>query len=236
MESIGILAGGVAHDFNNILTGIMGYTDLLSLQLSDNPKVKNDLSQIQQLADRAAKLTEQLLFFSRQQSMIKQFLDLNAIIENTLTLLRPIIGADIELKVISDPDLGTIHAGENHLGQVLMNLTTNARDAMPSEGTLTIETCNVRLDLKHANTLNEIEPGAYILWTVTDTGSGMDTATQQHIFDPFFTTKEIGKGTGLGLSTIHGVVKNHGAHIEVESEPEKETTFKIYWPQVDEAK
>ena len=235
MESIGILAGGVAHDFNNILPGIMGYADLLSLQIPDDPKAQPDLSQIQELAERAAKLTEQLLFFSRQQSMDQKFLDLNAVVESTVSLLRPIIGADIELNLMPDPDLGTIRADEGQIGQVLMNLTTNARDAMPTGGTLTIETSNIRLDREYANTLNDVEPGAYILWKITDTGTGMDAATQEHIFDPFFTTKEVGKGTGLGLSTIHGIVKNHGGHIEVESEPEKGTTFKIYWPQVNEA-
>ena len=234
MEAIGTLTGGIAHDFNNIMTGIMGYADLLSLKLSDDPATKADLSQIQQLADRAAKLTAQLLLFSRQQAMDRTSLNLNAVIENTLAMLEPIIGEDIELNLLPDPDLGTIQADESQLGQILLNLATNARDAMPAGGALTIETSNVTLDRKNAKVLvGEVEPGAYVLWKISDTGAGMDAAIQQKIFNPFFTTKEVGKRTGLGLSTVHGIVKEHGAHIQVESESGEGITFLIYWPTID---
>ena len=214
----------------------LGYTDLLSLQLPDDPKAKADLSQVQHLADRAAKLTAQLLLFSRQQAMAQTSLNLNAVIENTLEMLEPIIGEDIEFDWIPDPDLGTIRADESQLGQILMNLATNARDAMPTGGTLTIETSKVTLDHEYVKTLvGGVEPGTYVRWKITDTGAGMDAATQQKIFDPFFTTKEVGQGTGLGLSTIHGIVKEHGAHIQVESEPGQGTSFTIYWPTIDQA-
>ena len=179
MEAIGTLAGGVAHDFNNILTGIMGYSDLLSLKLSDYPATKADLSQVQQLAERASKLTAQLLLFSRQQAMDPTSLDLNVVVKNTLEMLEPIIGEDIELQFIPDPDLGTIRADESQLGQILLNLATNARDAMATGGALTIETSNVTLDRKSANVLvGEVEPGSYVLWRISDTGDGMDAATQ----------------------------------------------------------
>ena len=232
MEAIGTLAGGVAHDFNNILTGIMGYIDLLGFQIPDDPKVKADLSQVQQLADRAAKLTEQLLFFSRQHVTHHKSLDLNAVIESTLVMLRRIIGEDIQLKFIPDSDLGMIRADESQLGQVLVNLAANARDAMPRGGNLTIETANVRIDREFADTVVEVEPGDYIMWRITDTGSGMEASTQEKVFDPFFTTKEVGKGTGLGLSSVHGIVKEHGAHIHLESAPGQGTSFISYWPRV----
>ncbi|MCH8820156.1 MAG: PAS domain-containing protein [Acidobacteria bacterium] len=228
MEALGRLTGGIAHDFNNVLTGIMGYTDLLAMQLPDDPKAKADLSQIQQLADRADRLTSQLLLFSRQQPMHPTSLDLNAVIENILMMLQRIIGEDIQLQWIPDPELGTIRADEARLGQILVNLAANARDAMPGGGTFTVETTNVTLDREDTNTLvAEVEPGAYVMWRISDTGAGMDAATQEKIFDPFFTTKEVGKGTGLGLSTVHGIVQEHGAsrwRVSQDKEPASQST------------
>jgi len=229
MEAIGRLAGGVAHDFNNILTGIVGFAELVRLQLPDDPKIRDDLSQVQGLAERAKTLTRQLLLFSREQPVQERVLNLNTLIENTLTMLRQIIGEDIHLKFVPDPELGNLRADESQLGQVFLNLAVNARDAMPEGGKLTVETANVMLDGEGT----QAEPGPYVMVTVTDTGSGMDTQTQQKIFDPFFTTKEVGQGTGLGLSTVHGIIKQHGGAITVSSEPDKGTTFKVYFPRVE---
>ncbi len=229
MEAIGRLAGGVAHDFNNILTGIVGFAELLSSQLPDDPKIRGDLSQVQGLAERAKTLTRQLLLFSREQPVQERVLNLNTLIEKTLTMLRRIIGEDVHLKFVPDPELGNTRADQSQLGQVFLNLAVNARDAMPEGGKLTVETANVMLDGEGT----QAEPGPYVTVTVTDTGSGMDTQTQQKIFDPFFTTKEVGQGTGLGLSTVHGIVKQHGGAITVSSEPDKGTTFKIYFPRVE---
>ena len=229
MEAIGRLAAGVAHDFNNILTGIVGFGELLSSQLPDDPKIKGDLSQVQGLAERAKTLTRQLLFFSREQPVQERVLNLNPLIENTLTMLGRIIGEDIHFKFVPDPKLGNVRADQDQLGQVFLNLAVNARDAMPEGGNLTVETANVMLDGEGT----QAEPGPYVMVTVTDTGSGMDTETQQKIFDPFFTTKEIGQGTGLGLSTVHGIIKQHGGAITVSSEPDKGTTFKVYFPGVE---
>ncbi len=229
MKALGRLAAGVAHDFNNILTGIMGFAELLSLQLPDDPKIRGDLSQVQGLAERAKALTRQLLIFSRQQPVQERVTNLNTLIENTLTMLQRIIGEDIHLKLVPDPELGNVRADESQLGQVFLNLAVNARDAMPEGGKLTVETANVMLDGEGT----QAEAGPYVTVTVTDTGSGMDTETQQKIFDPFFTTKEVGQGTGLGLSTVHGIIKQHGGAITVSSEPDKGTTFEVYFPRVE---
>ena len=231
MEALGTLAGGIAHDFNNILTGIMGFTEVLRLRSSLDSEERNDLLQIQQLADRAARLTEQLLLSSRQKSMQKTVLNLDAVIENTLKMLQRIIGEDIDLTFDPDPKLGAILADEGQVEQVMMNLVVNARDAMPKGGKLTVQTANVRIDGEYADTEGELEPGFYVSVTVTDTGEGMDENAMQKIFDPFFTTKEVGRGTGLGLSTVHAIVKNHEGYIQVKSEPEKGTSLTVLWPR-----
>jgi len=229
MEAVGRLAGGIAHDFNNILTGMMGYTELLRRQLPHDSKLEGDLFQIRDLSQRAKELTSQLLFFSHQQPVQERVLNLNTLIENTLTMLRRIIGEDLHLKFVPEPGLGNIRADEAQLGQVLLNLAVNARDAMPKGGKLTIRTANVVL----GDSEGEVQPGPYVMLAVTDSGQGMDEKIQQKVFDPFFTTKEVGQGTGLGLSTVHGIVKQHGGAITVSSEPGKGTTFKVYFPRVE---
>ena len=181
------------------------------------------------LAERAKTLTRQLLFFSREQPVQERVLNLNTLIDNTLTMLQRIIGEDIHLKFIPDPELGNLRADESQLGQVFLNLAVNARDAMPEGGKLTVETANVMLDGEGT----QAEPGPYVMVTVKDTGSGMDTEIQQKIFEPFFTTKEVGQGTGIGLSTVHGIIKQHGGAIAVSSEPGRGTTFKVYFPRVE---
>jgi len=233
MESIGRLAGGVAHDFNNILTGIIGLTHItLSESAADSPQ-RSELEEVLGLAHRAANLTSQLLSFSRRQPSEPQPLNLNNLIENSCKMLRRLIGEDVELRVVADPHLGSAYCDPGQVDQVLMNLAVNARDAMPNGGHLTIETTNVLLDESYVAAHVEMQPGAYVLLSVSDTGCGMDNRTQQHIFEPFFTTKEVGKGTGLGLATVYGIVRQHGGYIWVYSEVDEGTTFKIYLPRHD---
>jgi len=235
MEAVGRLAGGVAHDFNNLLTVIRGYSELLLGRLGPTDAMRKDMEEIKKAADRASGLTRQLLAFSRRQFIAAKVVDLNALVSNMDGMLRRLIGEDIvELCAELDPSAGAIKADPGQVEQVIMNLVVNARDAMPTGGRLTIETKNVTIGKGVRLDAVGLAPGSYVLLAVRDTGHGMDAETQSHLFEPFFTTKEKGKGTGLGLSTVYGIVKQSGGNITVESAPGRGTTFRIYFPRVEQ--
>jgi PAS domain S-box-containing protein len=231
IDSIGRLAGGVAHDFNNILAVICGHTDLALAQLSPDAPLRSNLECIQESADHAANLTRQLLAFGRGQVIEPRRINLNELIVNLNKMLRRLIGEDIKLVTQTAPDLGQIKADPGQIEQVLLNLVVNARDAMPDGGTLTIRTDNVTLDEDYARS-HLISPGDYVMVSVSDTGVGMTDEVKQHIFEPFFTTKEQGKGTGLGLATCFGIIQQSNGHIHSDSQVDKGTQFKIYLPRV----
>ena len=233
MDAIGRLAGGVAHDFNNMLTAIMGFCQLLRMRTSNQDPDHQELDEIERAAARAASLTRQLLTLSRQQVLEPRVLDLNAAIAEADKLLRRLIGADVALRAIPGENLGAIKADPGQIDQIILNLAVNARDAMPNGGTLTIETVNVELDEQYARGHAQVRPGRYVMLAVSDTGCGMDDETKARIFEPFFTTKEVGKGTGLGLSTVYGIVKQSDGHIEVDSDPGRGSTFKVYLPRTE---
>jgi PAS domain S-box-containing protein len=235
MEAIGTLAGGIAHDFNNILTAIIGFGNLLKKEADKDDLMKTYVSRILTSAQRAANLTQSLLAFSRRQIINPKPVNLNEIVRGVENLLSRIIGEDIELKTIfTDQDL-TVMADSVQIEQVLMNLATNARDAMPNGGTLIIKTERVELDNEFIKSHGLSRPGIYALISVEDTGQGIDEDTRGRIFEPFFTTKEVGKGTGLGLSMVYGLIKQHDGNIDVYSEPGKRTEFKIYLPLIKSA-
>ena len=237
MEAVGRLAGGVAHDFNNILTGILGYSDILSAEIPSDHSNSKFVNEIHKAAKRAAALTNQLLAFSRKQIMKPQVLHLNDLIRNLEKMLERLLGEDIELEAVLQEGLWQGQADPSKIDQVLMNLAVNARDAMPDGGKLVIETRNARLDPDYTKRHPGIaKPGDFVMFSVSDTGTGMDKETLSHLFEPFFTTKELGKGTGLGLSTVYGIVKQSGGYIWAYSEPEKGTCFKTYLPRVHEEK
>jgi PAS domain S-box-containing protein len=231
MEAVGRLAGGVAHDFNNMLAAISGYTELMLMYENLEPSVKEGLEEVYRAAQRAATLTRQLLAFSRKQVIVPRQLDMGAVVGGIHGMLRRLIGADIELITVSASTPTPILADAGQIEQILINLVVNARDAMPRGGRVTVETQNVTLDATYAAGYTELTPGEYVLLAVSDTGHGMDAETIGHIFEPFFTTKEVGEGTGLGLATVYGIVKQNGGHIAVYSEPGLGTTFKVYFPR-----
>ncbi len=233
LEAIGRLAGGVAHDFNNLMTGILGITEELQLKLGPQSAHLEDLDHILGAAKRAAVITKQLLAFGRRQVNNPQVLNLNQVIGTMDGLFRRLLGEDIEIKTVLDPQLWSMRINPGNLEQVILNLGLNARDAMLSGGRLTLETANVKWEESHAVQNVPIQPGSYVVLTVTDTGSGMAPEIIDHMFEPFFTTK-VGNGTGLGLANVYGIVKQADGEIRVDSEPGKGTTFKIYFPRVDE--
>ena len=233
LEAIARLTGGIAHDFNNLLTAISGYSQLALGRIGKDEQAVRDIKEVMRAAESASSLTRQLLAFSRKQMLQPVVLNFNAIVAATEKMLRRLIGEDIELATVIDPDLGHVLADPGHLEQVIMNLAINARDAMPEGGKLTIETSNVFFDESYVAHRVTIKPGPYVMLAMTDTGQGMDKATQSRIFEPFFTTKEHEKGTGLGLSTVHGIIEQSGGHIWVYSEPGHGATFKIYLPRTD---
>ena len=234
LEAVGRLAGGISHDFNNLLTVILGYSGITLRQLSQDHPLRRNLEEIVRASERAASLTRQLLAFSRKQVMQPKVFDVNSVVTELEKMLQRMIGEDIELRVNLQPDLGNIKADPVQLEQVIMNLVVNARDAMPKGGKLSIETSNIYLDQTYAKDHMSVEPGNYVMLAISDTGCGMSKETRQHIFEPFFTTKVAGKGTGLGLSMVYGIVKQSGGNIWVYSEEDRGTTFKIYFPQVTE--
>jgi PAS domain S-box-containing protein len=233
MEAVGRLAGGVAHDFNNLLTAISGYTDLLMEELPAGHAMRHELEEISKAAERAHGLTRQLLAFSRKQVLEPRLMNLNTIVLDLQKMLRRLIGEDIELVTELDPDPGLTRVDAGQMEQMIINLSVNARDAMPCGGRLILRT--TRIDLMHRLTREpySVEPGAYIVLEVCDNGKGMDPSIKERIFEPFFTTKEVGKGTGLGLSMVYGIVQQSGGSILVDSTPGQGSTFSIYLPRVD---
>jgi PAS domain S-box-containing protein len=234
MEAVGRLAGGVAHDFNNLLMVINGYTEVLLEELKSGDAMFQKVQSIQQAADRAATLTRQLLAFSRKQLLELKVVDVNTVIGDMERLLRPLIGENIGLVTRLSPDAGRTRADAGQLEQVIMNLVVNAKDAMPEGGKITVQSSDVTVR-QNFREHRFIQPGRYVVLSVSDTGHGMDKETQSRIFEPFFTTKEKGKGTGLGLSTVYGIVKQSGGYVFAQSEPGAGTTFNIYLPRVEDS-
>jgi CheY-like chemotaxis protein len=235
MEAIGTLAGGVAHDFNNMLTIILGYAEILLSDMDEQDPRSEDLDKIVQTAKNGADLVKRLLTFSRKADIEFRTLELNVEIERTQKLWERTLPKMIDIRLNLEDKLAPINADPVQIDQILMNLAINARDAMPDGGKLAIETKNVTLDERYCDSHVNVRPGKYVMLSISDTGHGMDELTRARIFDPFFTTKErdATKGTGLGLAVVHGIVDQHGGHMICESEPEKGSTFRIYFPAVE---
>ncbi len=231
MEAVGRLAGGVAHDFNNILSIILSYCGMTLAELPEGDPIRDDLREIKKAGERAAELTKQLLMFSRHQLVERRVLDLTKVLGGMEKMIRRLVGADVEVTLLPSPSLGKVTADAGQIEQVVMNLVVNARDAMPRGGKLVLEARNVELDEEYVRSHFGVEPGSYVMFALSDTGSGMSREVQARVFEPFFTTKEKDKGTGLGLSTVFGIVKQSGGHIWLYSEPGRGTTFKIYLPR-----
>lgn len=232
LEAIGTLAGGIAHDFNNVLTGIMGFASLIKESLDDKESVKEMSDNILESSKKVSNITKQLLAFSRKQVLMPTEVNINNVLQQIFPLLRNVIQEHIEIQYHCDPDLSKIHIDSSQLEQVILNLAVNARDAMPKGGHLILETKNVGLDESYAREHPEISPGEYAMLSVTDNGEGIPQNILEHIFDPFFTTKEVGAGTGMGLATVHGIVKQSKGSIYVYSELKRGTTFKLYFPKI----
>jgi len=232
MEAVGRLAGGVAHDFNNILTAIIGYADLLAMDLPAEDPKRADIAEIRRAADRATKLTRQLLAFGRRDAQQICVLDMNDVVSGVLPMLRQLIGTHIELVTSVGSDLGRIRGDAGQLEQVIVNLVLNARDAMPGGGRLAVTTADVDLDDAFVRSHRGSRSGPFVRLVVEDTGVGMDATTKAHLFEPYFTTKEPGRGTGLGLATVYGIVKQSGGSIFADSELGRGTTISVYLPRI----
>jgi len=235
MEAIGRLAGGVAHDFNNMMTVVNGYSEFLLSKLNKGGAEHKYAEEIMKAGKKASSLTQQLLAFSRKQVLQTRAVNLNALVTDLEKMLKRLIGEDIELQLDLDTKLGSIRADPGQIDQIIMNLAVNARDAMPRGGKIIVETVNVELDDEYCWLHMAAQPGPYVMLAVSDTGTGMDKETRSRIFEPFFSTKEEGQGTGLGLSTVYGIVKQSGGNIWVYTEPGHGTTFKIYFPRIEKA-
>jgi two-component system cell cycle sensor histidine kinase/response regulator CckA len=233
MDAIGSLAGGVAHDFNNLMSIVVGYTSLLLERLPEEASHREEIGEVLRAGERAVALTRQLLAFSRRQVLQPVVLDLDQVVRGFEQMLRRLLEEDIELALITHAPLGRVAADPSQIEQVIMNLVVNARDAMPRGGTITIEMSNRHLDACQAGQQIDMAPGPYVVLSVTDTGEGIDAAIRERIFEPFFTTKPVGKGTGLGLSTVFGIVRQSGGHVTVESTVGKGTTFRVFLPQCE---
>ena len=234
MEAVGRLAGGVSHDFNNLLTAILGYADLMAMTLPDDSPLRRNTEEIKAAAQRGADLTRQLLAFGRRQVLQPQSLDVNQTVLTIEKLLRRVIGEDIELVTELDPDLGTVRADASQMEQVLLNLGINGRDAMPDGGVLTLRTGGIAIAGDEAPH-HRLPPGEYVMLEIEDSGIGIEESIRDQIFEPFFTTKSRTKGSGLGLATVYGIVHQSGGHVEVDSEPGRGSRFRILLPRVDEA-
>jgi PAS domain S-box-containing protein len=235
MDAIGQLTGGVAHDFNNILMVIMTTMDILARQVADNPQLSASARVIQKATERGAELTQRLLAFARRQPLQPRETDINALIYETEKLLRPLLGVQIDIEVALSADVWRAMVDPNQLSMAIINLTVNARDAMPNGGKLTIETKNITLDGVYAAMHGEVTPGPYALISVSDSGTGIPAALIDKVFEPFFTTKGVGKGTGLGLSMVYGFVKQSGGHVNIDSKEGHGTTVKLYLPRASDA-
>ncbi len=236
MEAVGQLAGGVAHDFNNMLGVILGHAEMAMDEIEKDHPLFSDLTEIRNAAERSADITRQLLAFARKQPIAPKVIDLNKSVEGMLKMLQRLLGEDIGITWKPGYDLWSVKMDPSQFDQIVANLCVNGRDAISDVGTITIETGNIAFDAEYCRKNVYFEPGDYVMLAVSDTGDGMDKETQEHIFEPFFTTKGLGKGTGLGLATIYGIVKQNNGFINFYSEPARGTTFKVYLPRHSSSK